>query len=437
MQCISHSTDVLTLLSYFLITLAMPVKTSSQPNTRFLGTMRVLVSKMGRFCKAIWNNRRLVPIHSPNSNDPQTTSSRFHHSASFAVKTLVELHNAVNPKYVAPISSYAAHALMYLWTYLGNQEASMPPIMPVHEIIFADVLKSTDFFREMMTSCPANFPQDIMQKLSVMLLSPQTVDLEAYAIASICMDILFALGPDGITRITDNALSHLISSSLVCCQRQMCMSEPMLANIVVQTLTEVVKVVIGFKPQHPVYNVRETAGYLNILAILSFSLIGSLEAAHDGRLEYTLELLRYQHEFAEDAIKHSYDEVTHLKTTGERIWHNTLNSLLAVETRGDLKLSGMKSRALRSWRAYGATFGWKSGVRAMNTVTPPSDPSDEPRYWKIPKHCFSNACACTSRPAAHRIRVCKGCYRVLYCGPKCQKADWNAGHRRICKTYYT
>jgi len=33
------------------------------------------------------------------------------------------------------------------------------------------------------------------------------------------------------------------------------------------------------------------------------------------------------------------------------------------------------------------------------------------------------------------LKACGACKAVFYCGLECQKADWKARHRPLCKTY--
>ena len=101
------------------------------------------------------------------------------------------------------------------------------------------------------------------------------------------------------------------------------------------------------------------------------------------------------------------------------IWHDTLATLLAICPK-DPQHAAVKKAVLDSWRKYGVGFHTE-GVNP-STSNEPSQLSDERRYWKIRRRCFWNGCACSISGAFHRFRVCKRCWRVLYCTEKCQRS---------------
>ena len=101
-----------------------------------------------------------------------------------------------------------------------------------------------------------------------------------------------------------------------------------------------------------------------------------------------------------------------------RIWHDTHARLLAIRPK-NLPQAQVKSLVIDKWESYGTAFNAKKGVNAT-TLNKPSELSDEMRYWKIHRRCFWGACACSIN-ACHKMRVCTGCWRVLYCGEKCQR----------------
>ena len=109
-----------------------------------------------------------------------------------------------------------------------------------------------------------------------------------------------------------------------------------------------------------------------------------------------------------------------LRQTTARVWHDTLKALRDLTPQNNLQTK-MKEQGIECWLGYGAEFKLKEGVDE-STQQVPSVPSDIKPYWKIPRRCFWEACACAagSQLPAHRLRVCRGCWRVLYCSSKCQ-----------------
>lgn len=108
-----------------------------------------------------------------------------------------------------------------------------------------------------------------------------------------------------------------------------------------------------------------------------------------------------------------------LRASTIRNWHDGLYAISDVPTTTAQGLED-KLRALHYWREYGKSFGLNADVRVVES-TKPSTPSNETLYWKIQRKCFYPACACSPGPVpCHAMRVCKGCYRVLYCNARCQ-----------------
>ena len=100
-----------------------------------------------------------------------------------------------------------------------------------------------------------------------------------------------------------------------------------------------------------------------------------------------------------------------------RIWHDTMESLRSIEPTTK-KQRSMKMVALETWQELGEICGLKEGVD-VTTVRLALPLSNLP-YWRTPKRCFWGACACSTYKPAHRLRVCKGCWRALYCSTRCQ-----------------
>ncbi|GJE90267.1 zinc finger MYND domain-containing protein [Phanerochaete sordida] len=82
------------------------------------------------------------------------------------------------------------------------------------------------------------------------------------------------------------------------------------------------------------------------------------------------------------------------------------------------------------WR--GALAAWRQLGRFM----PPDarEEVDEEGGLAVLERCACAECECHVHKPLHPVKVCKGCWLVAYCGPKCQTSDWESGgHRRVCK----
>lgn len=109
---------------------------------------------------------------------------------------------------------------------------------------------------------------------------------------------------------------------------------------------------------------------------------------------------------------------TALYQSSASIWHDGLEAILRVPTEHEPASAEMKKDALRVWRTFGSHMDFSEYKRPVDTSRP-SDLSNERVYWRIERRCFWRKCACAIH-AAHSLRVCKGCWRVLYCNAVCQ-----------------
>jgi len=126
-----------------------------------------------------------------------------------------------------------------------------------------------------------------------------------------------------------------------------------------------------------------------------------------------------------------------LAISTKRVWHDTIQALNTFKA-GSSQQKKLVKDALAKWLRIGMFVGLKEGVN-VTTLEGPSIPSEERRYWRIQRRCFREACICAGvvpSSCHHNLRVCKGCWRVLYCNTRCQDLDWKAGHRLVCKTLY-
>lgn len=50
------------------------------------------------------------------------------------------------------------------------------------------------------------------------------------------------------------------------------------------------------------------------------------------------------------------------------------------------------------------------------------------------KRCHNEECICYETAGVHKMFVCRGCWRAMYCNTQCQQKDWRAGHKDICRS---
>lgn len=103
-------------------------------------------------------------------------------------------------------------------------------------------------------------------------------------------------------------------------------------------------------------------------------------------------------------------EFTAVMNTLRKCWHHTSQRFRDLKLRRD----DPRYPAYEYWRDLGRRIGIRGSTQ------PQQNESDDPSETEK-KKCNWRDCLCSENNPHHPLRVCKGCWRVLYCGSKCQK----------------
>ena len=117
-----------------------------------------------------------------------------------------------------------------------------------------------------------------------------------------------------------------------------------------------------------------------------------------------------------DALREKEPEHSELvevtKATVQSVWHSMAKSArfhTAELTESDI---------LSDWKSFVEI--WDS-ARKLCRISPVEANPDLPLNYPLsPGGCFWSSCMCRSSPS-HRMKICKGCWRALYCNTKCQR----------------
>ncbi|TCD59849.1 hypothetical protein EIP91_011323 [Steccherinum ochraceum] len=186
------------------------------------------------------------------------------------------------------------------------------------------------------------------------------------------------------------------------------------------------------------------AAKLNFISVMSWFIEAVVKDGEEGYrdilknilavLTLPLHHLQLDRKNSQEYITKLYASPIHI--TGKRVWLDTLNALIAINSPDSGR--SLKVDMIQAWKAYGTAIGLSQHSRILNiantSLKGPSEPNETAAYWRTPKRCFWKACGCAvGIHSGHRVRVCKGCYKVLYCHVNCQTRDWEAGHREVCR----
>ncbi|GJE93330.1 zinc finger MYND domain-containing protein [Phanerochaete sordida] len=74
-----------------------------------------------------------------------------------------------------------------------------------------------------------------------------------------------------------------------------------------------------------------------------------------------------------------------------------------------------RRRQLPAWRAFVQL--WTS----VKALLPAAPQAEQPAQFGMLERCAWDECLCSRYKPAHRMRLCQGCERVVYCGERCQR----------------
>ncbi|KAL4245080.1 MYND-type zinc finger protein samB [Abortiporus biennis] len=120
------------------------------------------------------------------------------------------------------------------------------------------------------------------------------------------------------------------------------------------------------------------------------------------------------------------DEVTRYETYFSKllpIWYSTLQGLRACRniTPDQIRCH----QVVQVWAAFSEQIGIsEDNIQEQLQLNP--SPREPPKWMTYHR----KECLCHNERVHHRMRVCKGCRRVVYCGIDCQTKDWIIGRRK-------
>ncbi|KZV63193.1 hypothetical protein PENSPDRAFT_758176 [Peniophora sp. CONT] len=106
-------------------------------------------------------------------------------------------------------------------------------------------------------------------------------------------------------------------------------------------------------------------------------------------------------------------------------WLDTLQRLRWWGASNDTMLNGKHLLLERSWVLFGGALGLDEDEEA--------DRRERENRRDIAQFCAWKECQYHKAKAPTPPNACKGCGEVRYCGKECQRLDWKAGHKRVCK----
>ncbi|KAH8094482.1 hypothetical protein BXZ70DRAFT_360100 [Cristinia sonorae] len=382
--------------------------------------------RMTEYCTTIWNHRQYIqaPIYSNPPNRAEATSS-MRISLLTTIPTLVKIRTDMGLPTTR--SSHAAHLLLYCWIY-DNSPADFGAL-PCFEFILRESdpeMSGETFVTQAIGSCPEGYATDIAAKFSSLLWDENHKNDNIGTLISACSGIV---GPktDLFSELNFQPRTGLITGIVAACQRYMCTSSP----ATVRTFLPIaVTVLVAVLKDKNISERKQLPGAMNLVAIVSHALTAAVRDNNRALYRTTETLLGVQTQIVTATLSQKSRRGTAIIQNSARVWHDTLAKLRSTKPKG-VAHTALQREAVTTWIRYGSVLGLKEGVD-VQTLSGPSIPHDGP-WFGMEQRCFYKPCVCSGCHPPHHMRICKGCWRVLYCSKLCQASDWAAGHRKLCQ----
>ncbi|CAL1711688.1 unnamed protein product [Somion occarium] len=310
---------------------------------------------------------------------------------------------------------------LYCWT---TSKASRPNggglyehvLVDLCEAMFSDYVKSKIHASLIETELGVVF----LRKVYKLLREPDTLDRllrDTLCILVACLTASEAL--------RDLALStnHLdpLYDTVRAWHRQMCLGNRYTFQMAGIILLIACRIIRKRDDNHRVFFPSACNG--NILSMISYYLLDV--QAEDERKKMALHIIGLHIDLAllvKQPASQNYKDAFHIL---RKIWLPTLQEL-----RGRINPAGVKSAdTIELWQYLGRAFGLRENDAPAQLF---------PGFTSCTKSCRWKDCLCSCNKPWHRLRVCKGCWRALYCSSKCQtrSKDWKVGgHKEECKRW--
>ncbi|KAH8094468.1 hypothetical protein BXZ70DRAFT_359393 [Cristinia sonorae] len=398
--------------------------------------------KLDDFCRLMWNSRHLIATdaHGDEGSLVDPTQLVKPPLRPFVTATVAQML-AVRSLHIQKLpasESYVGHVLLHCWAYSTGKDRMDHFALPALHSIFIghDLQTVLPLIQQAVSLCSDEFKYCLLQKISTSLRAkaythPETLFLICQSLFAHDVQIVERLGrklPEG---------TGMIASLLICARRLLSLPQTAKSDWRVGICLAALGSLLRFEePNTDVYWTQQVGSESftlcsvmhNWIALLAHTIVrhvdGGVEFPHLARF------VELQFMIANSLTGSDSELDSTLRSDSARVWHDTLKALRAVEPR-DPHHGEEKQDTIDMWLSYGELFGLEEGVDTA-TGCELSVTSDHTRLWKIPRVCFYGPCPCATHGATHSFRVCKGCWRVLYCGKDCQKSDWAMGHRDVC-----
>ncbi|TCD60314.1 hypothetical protein EIP91_010363 [Steccherinum ochraceum] len=385
-----------------------------------------VLEKMEMYSIAMGAHRHLIPKRtdlSDQSLNPKSDGSRF---ATMMASVAIGLTDLYEYKFHRPppwsSAGYVANVLFYYWTYHASGRDLHRILSYVSRILLASKKADVRNFLEatiLNNEDDDDYKRHFAEKVSVCLRDETFSSYHAGCILTVCRIMVCEL-PRAFTSIPMAEDRELLPALVVGSLRQMCSSSDDEAQTFVFEALRTIQIILSVAHAQSARQFNHCVFGLNMCSVLGFAIVVAIRQANKTELDKLLLLLKYTLTMTRQAeSRPTMDEMLRApRKFANATWQSTLATIHAIPAKRS-EQTKMKDQAVRGWIDYGTFFGLKFRP-AIQSPQGPSKLSNKP-YREIERRCFWGACACAHDRPFHHLRVCTGCWHVLYCSTKCQK----------------
>ncbi|KAI0691441.1 hypothetical protein BC835DRAFT_1307494 [Cytidiella melzeri] len=416
-------------------------KLSKCPNAVFLAQADEVLALLPKLWEYTWK-QEIIKKHVPfrmfrYRNESEDLSISFIHTIDAMNNLYVVRHDQA-----PPVTNHIGHLALYMWTFSTDpryDELMLRILILVIDTAEREELKP--FFQEAVLD--KNLPLPLAEKFCSELLDEYNINGSLRGVTSFLSAISVHCPPVLHAKI-ERSPQTLMQCIRIACQRQMCLgSSDMDTNSVLGASLSVIKDIMqdcmepGSNRHLPAFfEMVDTAKIIPMVARITIHAIDRNDPSLFHCLQFILDMYAISGETCRRTnIEHVMAKVFKIS---RELWYPTVQDIRShpIPVNNE-QVVRMRDWALKTWVNFGKKLGFNERVeeRRFKAMEEQGDVRAE-RQPMTPgsRRCHWNKCLCSwdDKPP-HHMRMCKGCWRVWYCGANCQTRDWREGdHKEYC-----
>ncbi|TCD67068.1 hypothetical protein EIP91_000581 [Steccherinum ochraceum] len=280
-KSMNYSAEILQVILFCLF-LIMPGGLKGRTD-RDLTCMKGISSRIGRFSRAMWEQRHLhqLPLSRDNAQSHDNGEAPSTVSDAFNVLVLMDRVYTEFHRRHEPLSMHVAHVLIYHWVYSSNTgECKLAIRLASEALSESSDDEVTLFTHSFLRSCRSHFPEHLSQKMSRFLRDDSVINDDGRYLVYVCTT-LWANAPRTFSSVMLPEGFGLVPSLLIHCQRQLCSSTAYNSQYALDLTMQILFYMLAPKETRAYYEhqLDRYAGELNLIGLIKTFFVNEVQDA--------------------------------------------------------------------------------------------------------------------------------------------------------------